>query len=282
MGALGSSRPTGEPHAVCDVSILMPSYNSGLHISDALSSALNQDDVALEVVLQDAGSADQTVSCVSRFSDSRLRTVVEPDAGQSDALRRALLRAHGEFVMWLNADDMLTPGSVKALLDVARLRTLDVVHGNYEIIDAEGATLKTYTSGPLERDRLVRHGTYIFSGALLIRRGPLMEVGGFDPSLHYCMDYDLLLRLAGADLATGHIGQTVAQFRRQPDSKTETAWLKFVIEHIRVERRHGMPLSRSIRTAVRMTGYHCLLPLWRSRLWTRVRPQKHLGGSQHS
>lgn len=269
------SGPTSAP---CDVSILVPSYNSGPHILSALESALAQRDVRLEVLVQDCGSTDETPEILSRLHDPRLKVVTEPDGGQSDALWRALKRARGEYVMWLNADDLLVPGAARALVAVARARQLDVVHGNFEIVDSAGDVIKRYTSAPLDRRRLVRHGTYIFSGALLIRRTLLFSVGGFDSHLHYCMDYDLLLRLTHHQPASGHIQGVVAQFRRQSESKTETVWIPFVKEQIRVERKHGISRLRSIRTVLWWGLYHGLRPIWRSRAWLRLRPRKHLGG----
>lgn len=262
------------------VSVLVPSYNSNPYVLSALRSALAQDTADLEVVVQDGGSTDGTLDVLAGLRDDRLTLVSEPDDGQSDALNRALQRATGEFVMWLNADDLIAPGAVTRLLQAARGHSFDVVHGNYEIIDAAGAIIKGYSSAPLDHSRLIRHGTYIFSGALLIRRSTLVAIGGFDCSLHYCMDYDLLLRLASRPVAAGSVSHVVAQFRRQPDSKTESAWLPFLREWRAVGRRHGASRIDDVRTTARFTVYHFLQPLWRSRLWLRVRPRKHLGGAR--
>lgn len=262
-----------------DVSILVPTYNSGSFIEAAIRSALTQLGAKIEVVVQDGGSTDRTVDVLAGFADPRLHWYTEPDAGQADALNRALQRAMGEFVMWLNADDLLMQGGVVALVRAAREQHLDVVHGNFEIIDQAGSLIKPYTSAPLDRIHLIRHGTYIFSGALLVRRTLLLEVGGFDADLHYCMDYDLLLSLAEKRVAAGNIPQAVAQFRRQPDSKTESGWLPVLREWLAVGRRHGATRTDGIRTAVVFGAYNLLKPLWRSRAWLSVRPHKHLGGT---
>jgi GT2 family glycosyltransferase len=208
-----------------------------------------------------------------------LTWVSEPDGGQSDALNRALARANGEFVIWLNADDVMTPGAAAALLAAARRAGAGIVHGNYAIIDAQGAVIKPYTSAPLEHARLLRHGVYVFSGALLIDRQLLKSIGAFDASLHYAMDYDLLLRLAGSGAAAVNIVDAVAGFRRQPQAKSEDVWVPFVREHVRVSWRHGASASRRLRYVAFTCTYILLRPLWRSRLWLRIRPTKHLGGA---
>jgi GT2 family glycosyltransferase len=260
------------------VSVLIPSFNSRPYLVQAVASAIAQRDVAIEVIVQDGGSTDGSIEELSAIEDPRLHWISEPDAGQSDALNRALQRATGEFVIWLNADDLLKPNAACELLAAARARRLKIAHGNYEIISEGGDVIKPYSSAPLDRSRLIRHGTYIFSGALLIDRRVLLQIGGFDPGLHYCMDYDLLLRLADAGVRSGQIAEVVAQFRRQPRSKSETARVQFLRERVRVLRRHGGTWFETLRRAVISVAYQLLQPLWRSRLWLRIRPRKHLGG----
>jgi glycosyltransferase involved in cell wall biosynthesis len=261
-----------------DVSVLVPSFNSGPFIARCVCSALDQPGASVEVIVQDGGSTDGTVDALAALDDPRVQTVVEPDDGQSDALNRALRRATGEFVIWLNADDLLAEGALGALLGAARSNELALVHGGYQTIDADGAVIKDYTSAPLELTRLIRHGTYIFSGALLIRRSLLIDAGGFDDRLHYCMDYDLLFRVAKTDRARGEISDVVAQFRRQPESKSESSSLPFLREWLLVGRRHGATMRDSARTTAMFIAYMALRPLWRSRLWLRARPRKQLGG----
>jgi len=260
------------------VSVLVPSFNSGPYVEEAIRSALDQPGADVEVIVQDGGSTDGSLEAIGEFVDSRLLVVSEPDGGQSDALNRALRRASGEFVIWLNADDLLAPGSLVALLQEARNSNLDVVHGNYEIIDLEGSLIKGYTSAPLERGRLIRYGTYIFSGAILIRRTLLIVLGGFSADLHYCMDYELLLRLASSSNPKGSIPEVVAKFRRQPSSKSESSWLPFLRESVIVSRRHGITRLDTARKAVFSLAYIMLRPVWRSSYWLRIRPSKHLGG----
>ena len=276
--ARSTRQSTGNTPAV-EVSILVPSFNSSPYIVETIRSALDQSGVGLEVLVQDAGSTDGSLERLRSLGDPRLLVISEPDAGQSDALNRALRRATGEFVIWLNADDLLLPDALAVLLRRARDDDLDVIQGNFGIIDADGALIKSYTSEPLEAARLIRHGTYVFSGAILIRRTLLVKLGGFDPNLHYCMDYDLMLRLASSSSSRGGVPDEVARFRRQPSSKTESSWLSPLREWIIVGRRHGATPLESARNAAIFSAYNLLRPVWRSRLWLRIRPTKHLGAS---
>lgn len=262
-----------------EVSILIPSFNSSPYISDALRSALAQVGPSIEVIVQDGGSTDGTLENLKGVQDSRLSFAVEPDAGQSDALNRALGRAAGEFVIWLNADDMLMPGAVAALVAAARERKLDVVHGNFESIDTQGQTIKRYSSASLDTERLIRHGVYVFSGAILIRRSLLLSLGAFDADLHYCMDYELLFRIARTSSPKGSTAEVVAGFRIQPNSKTETSRFAPFREGAMVARRHGATRLDIVRRGAVFFGYVLVRPVWRSRAWIRARPSKHLGAA---
>lgn len=263
------------------VSVLVPSYNSGDFLAPALRSALDQDGVGLEVLVQDGGSADGSLDrAAGELADPRVHLSVEPDSGQADALNRALRRATGTWVAWLNADDLLEPGGLLALLEAAP-PDADAVYGDFRTLDTSGRTLKRYTSAPLEVERLLRHGHYVFSGALLVRRDVLERLGGFREELHYCMDYDLLLRIA-AHARSHHVARVVAGYREQPASKTSTASLGFLREHVRVAREHGgFARGRALGTARAILGhsaYAATRPLWQTDLWRRLRPAVHRGG----
>jgi glycosyltransferase involved in cell wall biosynthesis len=263
------------------VSVLVPSYNSGDFLAPALRSALDQDGVEVEVLVQDGGSSDGSLNGASgELADARVHLSVEPDSGQADALNRALNRATGTWIAWLNADDLLEPGGLRALLEAAP-EDAEAVYGDFRTLDTSGRTLKRYTSGPLAVERLLRHGHYVFSGALLVRRDVLERLGGFREELHYCMDYDLLLRIA-AHARSYHVSHVVAGYREQPASKTSTASFGFLREHVRVAREHGgFRRGRALATTRAILGhsaYAATRPLWQTDLWRRLRPAVHRGG----
>src|SRR2546430_4160523 len=89
------------------LSVVVPSLNSGRFIRHALSSVLAQESVDLEVIVQDGGSSDETREIIRDYGDDRILLVTESDDGQAEALNRAVQRATGEWILWLNADDVL-------------------------------------------------------------------------------------------------------------------------------------------------------------------------------
>ena len=86
-------------------SLAMPTRNMASHIGAAATSILSQADVDVELLVQDACSTDTTSDVLAAIGDERLTIVREPDQGQPDAINRALSRATGEILGWLNADD---------------------------------------------------------------------------------------------------------------------------------------------------------------------------------
>jgi glycosyltransferase involved in cell wall biosynthesis len=260
------------------ISVVMPSLNSGLYIGEAIQSVLGQEHSELELLIQDGGSADATPDIVRAFDDPRISWMSEPDSGQSDALNRAIRRSSGEWILWLNADDMLSEGALVRIGPFLASAQRGFVHGDFGMIDVNGRIVKRYVCSPVTVERLLRRGAYVFSGSVLVNRALVRAVGDFDPGLHFCMDYDWLLRLAKASEAHYEPG-IVAFLREHPESKGRTKPWGFWREHWNVRRRHGAPLPSSAVSQTAMASYLILRPLLRSRLWRRLRPTKRLGGS---
>jgi glycosyltransferase involved in cell wall biosynthesis len=258
------------------VSVVVPSLNSREFIANALASALEQDGVNFEVVVQDGGSTDGTPELVRRLADERVQLIVEPDEGQADALNRAVRIASGEWIFWLNADDLIAPSAfanAAAALDERH----DIVFGAWGVVDEEGQLIKHYTPGTLTRERLLTRGTFVFSGSTFFRKELIIERGGFDATLDCCMDYDLLLRIVpGARIA--RISQDLGYLRSHPRSKSNSRPWAFFREHSIIAFRSARPSIRLItRIAVaqlQMAAYLLTRPIWRSSIWLRLRPAK--------
>src|SRR5690242_18729547 len=101
-----------------DVSVLTPSYQYGHFLVDALTSVALQNGVRVEHIVQDGASTDDTLSVLAA-ADPPVDWRSEPDQGIGDAMNRALLRAQGRWIAWLNADEFYLPGALAALVNVA-------------------------------------------------------------------------------------------------------------------------------------------------------------------
>ncbi len=217
------------------VSVLVPSFNSAPYLGAALRSALDQEPAPVEVIVQDGGSTDETAEVVAALADPRVHLHVEPDRGQSDALNRAAARARGDWLVWLNADDLLYPGAFATALASAE-PGVELIIGDFDYIDASGGVLRAVKPPEeLSAPRLLAEGCYLFSGACLFRRGRLANL---DIGLRYAMDYDLFLRLAPR-VRTARVHRALAGFRVHGGSLTSDITWPLLVETARVRRRHG-------------------------------------------
>jgi glycosyltransferase involved in cell wall biosynthesis len=231
------------------ISLLMPCRDAGPYLGESLDSALAQLGPADELVVQDGMSSDGSALTLDRAAerDPRMRVRHAGDRGQSDALDHALDRATGDLVGWLNADDLLLPGALPAVRAACAAfgRTPDVVVGRWRVISADGSVLRDYPAARLQRNRLLLRGCYAFSGALLIRRALLDELGGFRVDLHYAMDLDLMLRIADAAETQLLVTTPLAAFRLHAASKTGELGWRFARDGLSVRRQR----SRGAREA---------------------------------
>ena len=147
---------------------------------------------------------------------------IEPDAGQSDAFNRGFAKARGEWFFWLNADDVLLPGALKKVRGlINRVKHVEWITGNQLLIDESSKVLKC-SVGNGWHDWLYRHAVpHVYGPSSFFRRELLERVGGFDASLHVCMDWDLWIRFMRAGARFDRIGGYLWAFRHWGGSKTK-------------------------------------------------------------
>ena len=98
------------------VSILIPAYNSAEWIADSLQSAINQTWPNKEIIVVDDGSSDGTLAVAKSYESAMLRVVTQPNQGAAAARNTAFSLSHGDYIQWLDADDMLVPEKITAQL----------------------------------------------------------------------------------------------------------------------------------------------------------------------
>ena len=259
------------------LSVVIPSFNSAPYIREAIESVLRQDFGDFEIIIQDACSTDATESIVGSFDDARIKFFREPDRGQSHALNLAIAKATGEWVVWLNADDLLHHQAFSSIIPLLD-SSVDLVYGDFDIVGRNGEVLKSYTSSPLNFRRLLSHGCYVFSGATVWRKEMIDRVGGFDESLEYTMDFELFLRVARSVRAR-HSPVTLASFRRHEGGKTTAGSWPMYREGLRVRRRYAQnpaDLAFAAYGDLRLGAYILTRRLWQSAAWRSRRPYKKL------
>ena len=98
------------------VSILIPAYNSQRWIADTLNSALEQTWPKKEIIVVDDGSTDRTLHIAKQFASKNVQVVCQPNQGASVARNTAFSLCQGDYIQWLDADDLLDPHKVEKQL----------------------------------------------------------------------------------------------------------------------------------------------------------------------
>src|SRR5262245_21770778 len=179
------------------VTIVTPSLNQGDFITHAIESVLTQDHPAIEYIVVDGGSTDETVEILRRY-DGRFRWWSEPDGGQAAAIVAGFAQARGDVLGWLNADDLYTPGAVsRAVAHFDAHPDEALIYGHAEFIDATGHVLGPCRHvEPFDSHRLLHTHDFIVQPTTFFTREAFVVAGGLHPTLKYCLDYDLWLRMA--------------------------------------------------------------------------------------
>lgn len=245
MGLVNKNKNNDANYSEMMISIVTPSLNQAVFAPEMLDSFSAQDYPNLEHIVYDAGSTDGVIEIWKKAeSNGRLKLFVESDRGQSDAINKGMRVAGGEIVGWLNSDDVLLHGALHAVAEVfSRNPEAVVVIGTGGKMDLNGQPLKVVPSSRFSSDRL-KSVFDIIQPAMFFRRDAFWKVGGLDESLHYAMDWDLLLKLSKiGEIVT--IPQHLANIRYYEETKTNTGGWKRMREIARIGRRHNGILDRN-------------------------------------
>ena len=184
-----------------EVSVIIPTRNRRPFLARALTSALGQDSVDLEVIVVDDASTDETEDYLIGLSDPRVRTVrQEIWRGVSAARNLGIEAATGVWLAFLDDDDRWLPRRLRAALDLATETDADFVYTETVIVDASGRPLDRVPSPPAEHllAGLRYPGAVAGPSSVMASAELVAQVGGFDPKLSYFADWEMWIRLVTA------------------------------------------------------------------------------------
>jgi glycosyltransferase involved in cell wall biosynthesis len=101
------------------VSILIPSYNSEKWVSATIESALSQTWAKKEIVIVDDGSTDKSLQIAKKYESKLVKVITQKNGGAAVARNKALEYAQGDYIQWLDADDLLAPDKIEKQLEGA-------------------------------------------------------------------------------------------------------------------------------------------------------------------
>ncbi|MDP3790409.1 MAG: glycosyltransferase family 2 protein, partial [Candidatus Omnitrophota bacterium] len=175
---------------------------------------------SFEHIILDNCSVDNTSEILGRYP--HLRTIREPDKGQSDAMNKGFKIAMGDIIGWLNADDKYLPGCFEAVSEFFNANPgCDVLYGDYRCVNKYGRVIKNRREIDLDLFILkYLHILYIPTTSSFFRRRVFEDGNWLDPNYDYSMDYDFFLRLALKDYRFFHLNKFFADFRRHSGNKS--------------------------------------------------------------
>lgn len=198
------------------ISIVTVAFNSDRTIADTLRSVAVQTYPKVEHIVIDGASTDDTLQQVRQHGAHVAMLRSEPDGGIYDAMNKGLALASGDFVGFLNADDMLaSPDAVAAIARAAAAPEIGAVCGDlvYVRADRPDEVLRHWRCGTYS-PRQLRFGWMPPHPTFYLRRSLLEQVGGFDVRLRIAADYDFMLRclrLPGMQL--GYVSEVLVKMR---------------------------------------------------------------------
>ncbi|MBD2453366.1 glycosyltransferase [Nostoc sp. FACHB-87] len=182
------------------ISVIIPTYNSERTIKTTIDSVLSQSFTDFELIVINDGSTDSTLDIASQIQDSRLKVFSFENAGGNVSRNRGLQKAVGEFISFLDADDVWTSDKLVSQLEALQ-DNIDakVAYSWTDYIDENGKFLVSGSHITVNGDVYERLlvSNFLENGSNpLIYREALIELGGFDESLSAAQDWDMWLRLA--------------------------------------------------------------------------------------
>ena len=198
------------------VSVVLPAYNAARFLKDALESVFRQSHPADEVLVVDDGSTDETGRLAQAFRG--VHCIHQANSGVAAARNRGLQEARGQFIAFLDADDVWC-------VDKLAVQAPDLRR------DRLSYSARTETDERLQATRVVQserrfpllegllfHGNVVGTPSSVIApRDVLLEAGGFDVRLSMCADWDLWIRLA-TQLSSGYSERPLVLYRIHGDS----------------------------------------------------------------
>ncbi|RAP38460.1 glycosyl transferase [Legionella quinlivanii] len=201
------------------VTIVVPSYNQGCFLNDALASIFQQN-LPVEVFVMDGGSTDCTAEIIDQWKNRLSGWRIARDEGQAQAINEGISRGKAPYVCWLNSDDWFLANSLRLLLNALESAPeKPAAYGrSWNVYEKSGQRKPVWVEAFCE-DRLASR-CIISQPASLIRRSAWEAVGGVDASLHMAMDYDLWWRLFKSGGPLLFIDEFIAVNRIHPATKT--------------------------------------------------------------
>lgn len=257
------------------VSVIIPVYNGEKYIRNAINSVLNQTYRNFEIVVADDGSIDNTVEILKEYGD-KIRWKSQENKGPASAKKFGTSMAKGEYLTYLDSDDMFLPDKLKQQVDyLDKHPEVGLVYPGYYQVDEKGEIVKLISCN--KKKALLIQQNYVPTSGVMCRKACIDVLGGFDENLGSNYDWDMWLRISekypihcipkplfkyrvhGENISLTRPNRLdyerkvkILLLEKAYERRGKPSWLKFKIMRARIERKIGKiwPLSNE-----RLSGF---------------------------
>jgi len=248
---MASDQTTTEKPSAPRVSVVIPSYNSEKYVAEAITSITSQTFSDLEVIVVDGDSTDTTPRIVEEIAarDSRVRLERQAHTGIVDGRNRGAELARGEYLAWLDADDVALPRRLEHQVrfldghpDVAAVGASIVVTD----LHLRGHLRVTYPLESAQIAAMLPEANVLATSATTLRLAAFRAVGGCRPAFKQgAEDYDVWLRLAERH-RLANLPEVLAYYRQHPNQASFPGVERFILPTVAAQlsaraRRSGRP-----------------------------------------
>lgn len=224
------------------VSIIIPCYNAGPWIAEALDSALAQTHRPLEIIVIDDGSTDDSLAVIARYAAQHpdlIRYETGPNRGGNAARNRGFALSRGEYVLFLDADDLLSPETIAALYEAIRTKPDHLAVCDWDKFQFDQGTRRVIVQGqrwPQDLDPIrIYCSKYVFPlHSVLWPRAIVQRNHGWDESLKHYQDADMIMRTLIQGTSLTHANAGMAHYRNTPNSVSKQAPIGVINAHIQL------------------------------------------------
>lgn len=219
-----------EMKASISVSIITPSYNQGKYLEQTIQSVLNQTYSNIEYLIVDGGSTDNSIDIIKRYEKNIAYWISELDNGQADAINKGFKQANGDFLCWVNSDDVLYSDYVAQRVQQFKENpNVDMIYGDIE--KGPDISIKRLRKGRQTNieDMLKYASCPIPQQSAMLRREVIEKIGLLVPLWQVILDREYFIRIAANSLIK-YIPGVVAFFRNHENSKSAVDKLKWAEE----------------------------------------------------
>jgi len=232
--------------AMLTFSIVIPNFNSGVVLERCIRSLLAQEYPALQLIMADGGSTDESRAITERYRDRFDVVISEKDNGQADGINKGFAHARGDVVGWLCADDELLPGALEHVAGMfERNPDADVVNGACERHYPDGST--TIYKADADPWNVITVKDVIEQPSTFWRRALHERLAPLATDYYMAFDWDLWIRMrnAGAKLVT--TDRVLSRYYFTEENKCGRAGNRFAEEAFRIIRQYGPHSGRLAR-----------------------------------